>query len=85
MVSSLGKSHKGLDSPHQTEYNRAMKAHFITERNDEKPYDASFAERLKHSIALLEAETQQGVEDWTQTIVRLREVLAEEEAGVGSR
>jgi hypothetical protein len=85
MVPSLGKSHKGLDSPSQSEYNRAMKAQFITERNDEKPYDASFAERLKHSIALLEAETQQGVEDWTQTIVRLREVLAEEEAGVGSR
>jgi hypothetical protein len=81
----LEESRKGLDSPSKPEYNRAMKAHFITERNDEKPYAASFAERLKHTIALLEAETQQGVEDWTPTIVRLREVLAEEEAGVGGR
>jgi hypothetical protein len=38
----------------------------------------SFVHRLKHTIAMLEAETQQGVEDWTPTIVRLKEVLAEE-------
>lgn len=38
----------------------------------------SFINRLKHTIAQLEAETQQGVEDWSKTIVRLQEVLAEE-------
>ena len=38
----------------------------------------SFIYRLQHTIALLEAETQQGVEDWTPTIQRLKEVLAEE-------
>ena len=38
----------------------------------------SFAYRLTHTIALLEMETQQGVEDWTPTIVRLKEVLEEE-------
>jgi len=38
----------------------------------------SFAYRLQHTIAHLEAETQAGIEDWTPTIVRLREVLAEE-------
>lgn len=40
----------------------------------------SFIYRLKHTIALLEFETQQGVENWTPTIARLKEVLAEEEA-----
>ena len=40
----------------------------------------SFIYRLKHTIALLEIETQQGVENWTPTIARLKEVLAEEEA-----
>jgi len=38
----------------------------------------SFIYRLQHTIALLEIETQQGVEDWTPTITRLKEVLAEE-------
>jgi hypothetical protein len=38
----------------------------------------SFVYRLQHTIAHLEAETQAGIEDWTPTIVRLREVLAEE-------
>lgn len=40
----------------------------------------SFSFRLRHTIALLQYETEQGVEDWSPTIVRLREVLAEEEA-----
>lgn len=40
----------------------------------------SFAYRLRGTIALLEAETQQGVEDWTTTIARLKITLAEEEA-----
>lgn len=40
----------------------------------------SFVFRLRGTIALLEAETQQGLEDWTPTITRLKEVLAEEEA-----
>ena len=38
----------------------------------------SFVYRLQHTIALLEYETQQGVEDWSPTIARLKEVLAEE-------
>jgi hypothetical protein len=59
-----------------------MRAVFLTERNEEKPHQASFADRLKHTIALMEAETQQGVEDWTSTIKRLKEVLAEEMAKV---
>ena len=76
------ESHKPLDNRVPLEYNQAMKALFQTERNDEKPHEATFADRLRHTIALMEAETQQGIEDWTPTIVRLREVLAEEE---GSR
>lgn len=40
----------------------------------------SFSFRLRHTIDLLEYETQQGIEDWTPTITRLREVLAEEVA-----
>jgi len=39
----------------------------------------SFAFRLRATIALLEAETQQGLEDWTSTIGRLKETLAEVE------
>jgi hypothetical protein len=44
----------------------------------------SFIYRLQHTIALLEVETQQGVEDWTPTIARLKEVLAEEMALAGA-
>lgn len=55
-----------------------MKAMFLTERNDEKPIEVSFTDRLKHTIAVMEMETQQGVEDWTPTIKRLKEVLQEE-------
>ena len=40
----------------------------------------SFAFRLTHTIAQLEQETKDGVEDWTPTITRLKEVLAEETA-----
>jgi hypothetical protein len=40
----------------------------------------SFSFRLRATIALLEAETQQGLEDWTPTIARLKETLKEEEA-----
>jgi hypothetical protein len=43
----------------------------------ENPDPKSFAFRLRATIALLEAETQQGVEDWTSTIGRLKETLAE--------
>jgi len=43
----------------------------------ENPDPKSFAFRLRATIALLEAETQQGVEDWTSTICRLKETLAE--------
>jgi len=57
-----------------------MKALFQSERNEEKPVVVSFTERLRFTIAQMEAETQQGVEDWTPTITRLKEVLAEEEA-----
>ena len=39
----------------------------------------SFPNRLRHTIALLERETKEGIEDWSPTILRLREVLAEEE------
>ncbi len=45
----------------------------------ENPDPKSFAFRLRATIALLEAETQQGVEDWTSTIGRLKETLAEVE------
>jgi hypothetical protein len=38
-----------------------------------------FKERLKHTIAQLERETEEGLEDWTPTIERLKEVLKEEE------
>lgn len=37
----------------------------------------SFKERLTHTIAQLEAETQQGVEDWTTTIAKCRDLLKE--------
>jgi hypothetical protein len=37
----------------------------------------SFAYRLRSTIALLEQETEDGIEDWTPTIARLREVLEE--------
>jgi len=43
------------------------------------PDPNSFSFRLRGTIAKLEVETQQGVEDWSPTITRLREVLAEEE------
>jgi hypothetical protein len=43
----------------------------------ENPDPKSFAFRLRATIALLEAETQQGVEDWSSTIGRLKETLAE--------
>jgi len=46
--------------------------------NDRMNDPDCFIYRLKHTIALLEIETQQGVEDWTPTITRLKEVLAEE-------
>lgn len=39
----------------------------------------SFSYRLRGSIALLEAETQQGIENWTPTIERLKATLAEVE------
>ena len=39
----------------------------------------SFSFRLRSTIALLEAETQQGVDNWTETINRLKETLAEVE------
>lgn len=39
----------------------------------------SLSFRLRHTIAMLEYETQQGIEDWTPTISRLKEVLKEEE------
>lgn len=39
----------------------------------------SFSYRLRGSIALLEAETQQGIENWTPTIDRLKATLAEVE------
>jgi hypothetical protein len=55
-----------------------MKALFLTERNDEKPITVPFTDRLRFTIAQMEAETQQGVEDWTPTIARLKEVLEEE-------
>lgn len=37
----------------------------------------SFKDRITHTIAQLEAETQQGLEDWTTTIVKCRELLKE--------
>lgn len=44
----------------------------------------SFMFRLTHTIALLEMETQQGVEDWTPTINRLKEVLEEEKKSLAT-
>jgi hypothetical protein len=49
--------------------------------SDEKPIEVSFADRLRHTIAIMRVETQQGVEDWTPTIVRLQEVLSKEDKG----
>lgn len=37
----------------------------------------SFSFRLRHTIAQLEHETAQGVENWTPTIDRLKATLAE--------
>jgi len=37
----------------------------------------SFKDRLIHTIAQLEAETHQGVEDWTTTIAKCRDLLKE--------
>lgn len=37
------------------------------------------ATRLRHTIDQLERETKEGIEDWTPTIQRLKEVLKEEE------
>jgi hypothetical protein len=67
---TLGKSlAKRLDNHPTRRYNTHM----------ENPDPKSFAFRLRATIALLEAETQQGVEDWTSTIGRLKETLAEVE------
>jgi hypothetical protein len=60
-----------------------MKALFLTERNDEKPITVPFTDRLRFTIAQMEAETQQGGEDWTPTIARLKEVLEAEAAETG--
>jgi hypothetical protein len=59
-------------------YPVGMKALFQSERNEEKPISVSFTDRLRFTIAQMEAETHQGVEDWTPTITRLKEVLEEE-------
>jgi len=37
----------------------------------------SFKDRLRHTIAQLSAETQQGLEDWTSTINKCQDLLAE--------
>lgn len=37
----------------------------------------SFKDRITHTIAQLEAETQQGLEDWTSTISKCRALLKE--------
>lgn len=37
----------------------------------------SFKDRITHTIAQLEAETQQGLEDWTTTIAKCRDLLKE--------
>lgn len=60
-----------------------MKALFITERNDEKPHDAPLTERLRATILRVEREIAEGYEHEAEYLVRLREVLAEEEAAVG--
>lgn len=48
-----------------------------TPTNDPK----SFSFRLKHTIVQLEQETAEGIEDWTTTIARMRDLLPELEAG----
>jgi hypothetical protein len=40
----------------------------------------SFKDRLIHTIAQLKAETQQGLEDWTSTIAKCQDLLAELES-----
>lgn len=57
-----------------------MKALFQRTDIEEKVHSPSFTDKLRHTIALLRAETQQGVEDWTSTIQRMEKVLLEEEA-----
>ena len=39
-----------------------------------------FAVRLRHTIYLLKWETDQGIEDWTETITALTAVLEDEDA-----
>lgn len=53
--------------------------------NDRMNHDPdALSSRLRHTIACLEWETQKGIEDWTPTIVRLKEVLAEELSAVSA-
>ena len=40
----------------------------------------SFLFRLRHTLAMLKYETQQGIEDWSPTISRIEQVISEEEA-----
>lgn len=61
-------------------YNRGMKALFLTERNDEKQHSAPLADRLRATILRVEQEIAEGYEHEAEYLVRLREVLAEEEA-----
>jgi hypothetical protein len=49
---------------------------------DENAYKPTWEEKVRLTITILEKETAEGVEDWTPTIVRLKEVLAEAEATV---
>ena len=67
---SIGEdsSSKGLDRPDPLWYNAPMNSD-----------PDSFSYRLRKTISTLQTETEAGVEDWTPTIVRLQEVLAEEE------
>lgn len=37
----------------------------------------SFKDRITHTIAQLELETQQGLEDWSSTIAKCRSLLKE--------
>ena len=74
-----------LDRPTELCYTSIMKALFQTERNDEKPIEVSFTDRLRFTIAQMEAETQQGLENWTPTITRLKEVLTEEENKISAK
>lgn len=58
-----------------------MKILFHADGNDEvATHQPSFEDRLRHTLSILEQETADGVEDWSETISRIKEMLENGEA-----